>query len=410
MSDTMPRDESPAVTTGRGRRKAAQALAFVGFVFWASLYLYVPLLPGHSRAVGAGAIWIGFITGSYGLAQLVLRIPMGMWSDHLGRRRPFVIAGCALAALSAAGLAIAETPFTLLVSRLVGGAAASTYLAFAVLYAGYFPEAPATAVTRLQAITNLGVVMAITIGPWISGAIGTRSVVWLAAGLGAIAVALSLTATTEPEPAGRSPRDPPAAVGTRESLLGLVRNRHLVHVSLLAAGFQYVLQGAWFVFVFDFAEREFGASSADLALLALFSGLPAAAAAWTGGKWLVPRVGSARVVVAGFALSAGSVALVPLVPGVMPLLLLQAVGGLARGLTFPVLMGMAMVSVPEERRAGAIGFFQATYSIGMTLGPIVTGAIGEAVGLSGGFWVMAVLAGTTGYMAARVLPRSAEFT
>ncbi len=385
------------------RRTAPQALALVSFLFWMSLYLYVPLVPGHSRSVGAGAAWVGFIAGSYGLAQLVFRIPIGMWSDRLGRRRPFVLAGCALAAASAVGFASAGSPLALLVSRFIGGAAASSYLAFMVLYASYFPKTPAAAVVRLQAITNLGVVFGITIGPWMASAAGTTTVFWIAAGSGVAALLVSVVRTIEPPPV-RRPVDRP-----RPKLRDLLGDHTLVRVSLLAAIIQYVSHGAWFVFVFDWAEQNLAASRSDLALLALFSGVPAAAASWGAGRWLARRFGAPAVIITGFALAAVAVALVPVAPSLGALLAIQAVGGVSRGFTISLLMSLALVSVPEERRAGAVGFFQATYSIGLTLGPVATGAIGSAVGLTGGFWVMAALAGAGGIAAVLVLPRDGTF-
>jgi predicted MFS family arabinose efflux permease len=309
-----------------------------------------------------------------------------------------------MAVVGAAGLAGASTPLALLISRFIGGAAASSYLAFTVMYASYFPSAPAAAVSRLQAVTSLGVVFGVSVGPWMAGAIGTTMLFWLAAGVGVIAVSLGTLGTSEPRPVATSESQ------MRPRFRDLLGNGLLVRVSLLTAAIQYVVQGAWFVFVFDWAEQQLDAAASDLALLALFSGIPAAIASWTAGRWIAPRIGAVSVVVTGFALAAVSVALVPVVPSLTHLLVLQAIGGLSRGFTLPILMGMAMLAVPVERRAGAVGFFQATYSVGMTLGPVITGAIGAAVGLAGGFWVMAAIAAGGSVVAALILPRGHSFT
>ena len=58
----------------------------------------------------------------------------------------------------------------------------------------------------------------------------------------------------------------------------------------------------------------------------------------------------------------------------------------------PVLMGLAIQSVSEERRASAMGFFQALYSLGMFGGPFIAGWIGELASLSTGFIMIGILA------------------
>ena len=55
--------------------------------------------------------------------------------------------------------------------------------------------------------------------------------------------------------------------------------------------------------------------------------------------------------------------------------------GLGVGLAFPVLMGLALQSVEQEARASAMGVFQSIYAVGMTLGPIFSGAIARWWGL-----------------------------
>lgn len=52
----------------------------------------------------------------------------------------------------------------------------------------------------------------------------------------------------------------------------------------------------------------------------------------------------------------------------------------------PVLMGLAIKHVHPTRRATAMGFYQAIYSLGMFGGPAIVGWIGDAFGLAGGFY------------------------
>jgi MFS family permease len=55
-------------------------------------------------------------------------------------------------------------------------------------------------------------------------------------------------------------------------------------------------------------------------------------------------------------------------------------------------MSLSIRAVPNEQRATAMGLFQATYSIGMIIGPWLAGWLAEVRDLSSIFVVAAVVA------------------
>ena len=48
-------------------------------------------------------------------------------------------------------------------------------------------------------------------------------------------------------------------------------------------------------------------------------------------------------------------------------------------------MGLSIKHVESQRRASAMGFYQAIYGLGMFLGPSVTGLLSDTVGIQWGF-------------------------
>ncbi len=94
-----------------------------------------------------------------------------------------------------------------------------------------------------------------------------------------------------------------------------------------------------------------------------------------------------QIVSGGLVLAALSPLLTPLVSDFGLLLVVQAVGGLGRGLAFPSLMGACLRVVGPHERATAMGVYQAVYAAGMTLGPATAGVIAESLGVSGALWV-----------------------
>ena len=57
------------------------------FLFWTALYLYVPILPVYARSLGASLSMVGSVIASYAIAQVFLRMPIGVGADALGNRK-----------------------------------------------------------------------------------------------------------------------------------------------------------------------------------------------------------------------------------------------------------------------------------------------------------------------------------
>ena len=60
-------------------------------LFWFSLYTYVPIFPGYIENSGVSHSMVGIIIGSYGFSQMIIRIPLGIISDRLNKRKLFII-------------------------------------------------------------------------------------------------------------------------------------------------------------------------------------------------------------------------------------------------------------------------------------------------------------------------------
>jgi len=125
--------------------------------------------------------------------------------------------------------------------------------------------------------------------------------------------------------------------------------------------------------------------------LSLVSTLPTAIASLGSGTFLARQMNERQMVVLGFGLSAVGTLAIPLVSTLPPLFVTQAIAGFGRGLIFPVLMGLSIKRVPEEKRATAMGFFQSIYALGMFGGPALAGVAAEAMGFAGAFYATAAV-------------------
>ena len=66
---------------GRCLERSRVLFCAVTFFFFASLYLYVPILPVYAESVVGKLSVVGIVIASYALPQLLLRIPIGVFFD-----------------------------------------------------------------------------------------------------------------------------------------------------------------------------------------------------------------------------------------------------------------------------------------------------------------------------------------
>lgn len=378
-------------------QRATRKLLLVGIpLFWSSWYIYNAYLSVYARSLGASLSLVGIIVGVYGFTQLVLRIPVGILSDRLGRRKPFVLLGAVIGALSCAVMLIAPQPWVLIMGRGLAGVGAGCWVPLSVLLVASYPKGEVIKATSMAAaLSGVGTTLASALGGQLAEATSVRVPFWVGIGLGLGATGL-LAFIREPERASGKP----LAIS---ALLSVGKVPLVLTTSILALFGQYISWAMTQGFVPIYAA-ELGANKAQLGLMM---------SAWQAANTLVSfgaghlnaRWGSRWTVVLGSGLITLSTLLVPLIRAISPLILSRLLHGVGQGLTYPVLMGSALLAVPEEKRGAAMGFFQAIYAIGMVAGPAVSGVFADHMGLIPTFYLTAALSLATVVVAAAALPR-----
>lgn len=262
-----------------------------------------------------------------------------------------------------------------------------------LLVASYPADQVVRATSMATALTGLGITIASALGGQLAEVAGVRAPFWLGILL-ALVTTLVLARIKEPETFSRDPI-PVAA------LLRVGRMPMVLTASLLALSNQYIAWGTTHSFVPIYAA-DTGANEAQLGLV--MSTFQACFALVSfGAGHISARLGIRWSVVLGMGLTSLAILLMPAVGEIMPLLLLRVLHGVGHGITFPTLMGAAILSVREQKRGAAMGFFQAIYAIGMVAGPYFNGLFADHLGLGSMFYVTGGLSIATGIAAAITL-------
>ena len=356
------------------------------FLYWGALYVYSPILSVYAQSLGASFTTVGLVVGAYGFVQMWLRIPLGVWSDRLGRRLPFLYAGHFFNLVGCLGLAIAPTPIYLIAFRGVLGISAATWVAFTVLFASYFPpDQSPKAMGVVTAINGISLIV-------VNGAGGQIAQMWGMGATfyaGAVLAAIGLVATV-PIKEHRTHRQPP----TFKQIWRIMTHPALMLIAAITALNHYTFWATTFGFI-PVHAANLGASKFALGIIGVAALVPYTLTAPMNHHFAA-RLGENRTVFTGILVMAVTMFLVPLIHNIPLLAVAQGASGFGRGLVYPLLMGLSIREISGEDRATAMGVFQAIYAIGMFLGPATAGAVADVAGLSGAF----IIAGAVSVVAA----------
>lgn len=363
------------------RRLSIGLYLIVAFLYWASLFLYVPTLSTYIQSNVGNLALVGVILAMYGLWQGLVRIPLGIVTDRLGRRKPFILAGLALAGVGAWLMSIAGGANGFLVGRSLTGLAAGAWVPLLVVFSGLFPLNDAIrATTWLTVANSAGRVLATGLTGTVNHWQGPAITFIVAAAIAGLAMLLVLPAY---EP--RHPAEPLSGQQIRH----LFSRRDVLLPSFLAALLQYVNWSTTLSFN-PILARQLGGSDVTQSLLismnigiAVIGNLTTA----TTVRYIEPR----RLLYISFGILATGVGLAALAPSLPVLFVAQFFLGLGEGIIYPLVMGLSIKRVIYSERNTAMGLHQTIYAIGTFAGPWLSGQLAAVIGLRATYGLMAVL-------------------
>jgi MFS family permease len=376
-----PHPTSPRVPLFRQRARHA-TIGFTlaaAFLYWISLYLYVPTLPTYVQTKTENLALVGTVLSMYGLWQAIVRLPLGIAADWLGRRKPFIIAGLALAALGAWSMGVGKSPTGLLVGRSITGLAAAGWVPMVVAFNSLFPAHEAVRATAILTLANSGGrILATSSTGTLNNWGGYTLPFFLAAGAAGLGILFMLPTREETRP---------RLTPSPGRITQLITRQDVLLPSLLAAIGEYAIWSTTFGFGPILAKQLGGTDVIQSMLVTVHLG--AVLIGNLSATVLASRVGVRRLVLFSFLMLAVGVGLTATAASLPFLFAAQVFIGLSNGVNFPVLMGLSIRHVGDSERNTAMGLFQSVYALGKFGGPWLSGILAQVMGLR---WMLAVTA------------------
>ncbi len=186
-------------------RRAGISLAAIFALRMLGLFLILPVFAVHAKGIPGGdnLTLVGLAIGAYGLTQACLQIAYGAASDRFGRK-PVIVFGLILFVAGSVVAALADTIHIIIIGRVLQGAGAIS-AAVTALAADLTRDQHRTKIMAMIG-SSIGLVFALSMvaAPLLYAAVGMDGIFWLTAALAAGAIGVVLWMVPEAPPVPRA--------------------------------------------------------------------------------------------------------------------------------------------------------------------------------------------------------------
>jgi len=365
------------------KRNQPKLLLFAIMLFWFTQYLHVPFQVVYLNMLHVSTQMIGMIIGVYGIAQLALRIPVGIGADRNGNHKLFIVIGMITAGLGAVFRVVMPNGTGFLIANFLSGTASAMWISFMVLYMNFFGEDEQRKATSQTILANTtGIMLAFissTILYHVLGMVYLNTLAIIASVLG-LCFALNLDSPT-----------PKTEILSASALLTVLKNKKLILLSSLTL----VKQGVQLATVMSFTSQVIGNLGASNVLVGvgiiIFMGSSVVFARIASTESFIQRFSRKLLVPTIFSLLVVYCILIPNSHAVWQVFILQLLPGMSNGILFALLAAEAMSEIPLAKKSTAMGCYLATYAVGMTLFPAISGVLAQNWTLQHAFYFLGVM-------------------
>ena len=350
-----------------------------------------PVLPLYSSAIGANDTVIGLIAAFSPLAGILFSFPVGVLSDHLGRRRLLILSGAVFLSAPLLYLFITDPLWLIPVRFFHGTATAILGPVISAVIVERFPTNKGEMLGQYASATLIGR----TIAPLAGGAIITYfmmspgllpyRIVYVTAALAAVPVFIMTLMYHENR---SSTIDVLPFAVFRESFITFFSNPRLRGTAFVDMA-TYFAFGSFETFLPVFLSGK-GIDPYQTGIIFAVQVVIIAATKPFFGR-IADKVDKRIQIAAGLLITGCSVAVIPAVSSFGMFLLVSAIFGLGMSISTVATSAYIADIARKEQLGASMGALSSIMDIGQSAGPFITGVVITAAGYSTGFLASFIL-------------------
>lgn len=366
--------------------KFAFILGFVGFITSFGAHIVAVNLPFYAEKVGIGLTMIGVLIAIYDFAEILAKPVFGGLADKKGMKKA-MLAGIILFILASLMYPFVS-PKLLIVVRFLQGLGAAALSAVSLAMVGtLYKENKGRAFGIYNAIKGAGYVVSPVIGGAIVMKTNFSGIFYVTAGIGVIGLLLALTLPNDKQNGGEAFDDDDDF--SIKSLFAVFKNKTLMPWFLI------IVINMFFVgILFGFLPvriHDLGYDAFHTGLLVSVTTISYLLIQPVAG-WLADKFNPVFTLRIGMLISCLATAAIPFVTGV-PLIIVCIFAGIGIGTVWTNSDALVSKLATEKEMGATMGVAGSFKELGDMIGPLLMGAISQALGLKWGFVICAVLGG-----------------
>lgn len=350
--------------------------------------ILTPVLPLYLRGFGANYGLVGLVLSAQAIGMLISDLPSGMALRKLGQRRAMIVGFITLAFSTLALFWTRSTPEVFLCRLLSGmgfsilGVARHAYIAENAAL-----EIRGRAVALFGGVNRIGRFSGPALGGLIGSALSLRVPFLFAGGL--IGLALIVVLFKMPQtPVSQTRLDHALKPYLRE--LWATAGSHYRVLTTVGAGllFAQMVRTGRDILIPLYGADALGLGVAQIGWISSLASAIDMLLFYPVGM-IMDRYGRKFAIVPSFFVQGIGLGLIPLTTGFNGLAVIAGLIGFGNGLGSGTMMTLGADLAPEESRAEFLGMWRLIGDLGFTSGPLIAGAVADAMALPSAAVVMA---------------------
>ena len=356
---------SDTVTKTENYNRMVQIVLFfiISTLFFVSISTYSSYITPLANDLGITPTVIGVILGATGMVSMFVRFPIGILSQMFSRRKLVIQLGLLVTVIAFFIAFLAPNAVTLFIAKGVGGLTGATWVMYTVLFSTYFTaEEIPKSIGVINLASSIGPIIGASVGGFVSSLFSYKFSLLAAVVAAAITIILVFFLKEPKVGAAATPKD------------ALHMDKNVWRIGIIDT-IAMMATYAYMDYLTPTIVENLGGGAAEIAITANCFRVFCIISSPLTGTIIYKKLGVTPTIVIGTLGLALSCILMPLAPNLMMVYVLHCCIGFFFTMDCTMMLALIIMGVPHKYQTIRMGFLQSIYSIGLSIGPMLSGIL-----------------------------------